>query len=55
MKLPSKRYTVSAVACTAIATIFFYTVAGFPFQVALAVSLILWALFDNLAPRRKTR
>lgn len=53
MKLPSKRYTVSALTCTAIATIVFCAIAGFPLQIALAISLILWALVDNLNPRRR--
>jgi hypothetical protein len=35
-----------------IATAFFRFVGGFPLQVAIAISLILWAVMDSLSVNR---
>lgn len=58
MRLPSKQYTVIALACTAVASLFFHSVAGFPVQASFAIALILWAVIDGLSGlsfRRATR
>lgn len=49
MRLPSKQYTVIALLCTTVATLFFHGVAGFPVQASLAIALILWAVIDGLS------